>query len=334
MPTYTYDIISLYTKPSKDSLSNVVSEVNWRYQATDGAYYADLYLRTKLGDADPSEFVDYDQLTDETIFSWIESTLDMSAIKQEVDKRLNEKRSPQLIEKKVPWDKSVLYSGDEEYLMVKDGDIESPENRFGPFRWRADRAQKGLEWLSVSDYEFSSDIEMHQKGLLPVDEPLHVNDSVSVYKVQYEDQPALDDFYQYHEGLTWVIKDGKALGTYIVIDRTVDQVKEILHAELSNKSYARQVAGVDLTVDGETVTVNTDIVSRTTLFQRASMMADDATEEFKLNNAQWFTLSKAEINDVLSGINDHIKSELAKESVTSGQINSCTTIEELKQVEV
>lgn len=334
MPTYTYDIISLYTAPSKDNLENVIVEVNWRYQVTDGAHYADWYLRTKLGEAEPSTFVPYDQLTDEIIFSWIESTLDMNAIKQEVDKRLEKKKSPQLIEKKVPWDKSVLYSGGEEYLMVKDGDLDNPENRFGPFRWRKDRAQNGLDWLSVSDYEFSSDIEMHQKGLLPVDAPLVVNDSVSVYKVQYEDQPSLDDFYQYHEGLTWVIKDGNAVGTYFVIDRTVDEVKEMLHAKLSNNSYAQQVAGVDLTVKGETVHVDTDIVSRTTLFQRAYLMADDATEDFKLNNSQWFTLSKTEISDILSGINDHVSAALASESVISGQINACATIEELKQVEI
>jgi hypothetical protein len=334
MPKYTYDIISLYTVPSKNGLDNVVSEVNWRYQVTDEAYYADWYLRTKLGEPDSETFVAYDQLTDEHIFSWIQSSVDIDAIKQEVDKRLEEKKNPKLLEKKVPWDKSVFYTGEEEYLMVKDNNLSDPEFYFGPFKWRSDRATNGLNWLSVTNYEFPSDIEMHQKGLLPVNAPLKVNDSVNVYQVQYEDQPNLDDFYQYHEGLTWVIQNGKVIGTYFVIDRTVDEVKRILHSTLSNKSFADQISGVDVTVKDKTVRVNTDLISRTTLFQRASMMADGTSEEFKLNDSAWFTLSKDEINDVLTGINEHIKTVLAFESSVSSQIDACTTIDELKQVEI
>jgi len=283
MKVYSYEIFSLITAPSKNGLNDVVEGVNWRYQVTEDAHYADYYLVTQLREPDTESFIQYDSLTDEQVYSWLEQNEEINNLKSIVDAKLESKKSPSSLEKKTPWDKSVLYTGDEEYLMVKDNDLENGENYFGPFKYDGKKGQRGLDWLEVTDYTFPTDIEMYQKGLLPTDAPLSINDSVKMYKVQYEDQPELDDFYQYHEGLTWVVQDGKVVGTYEVIDRTVDQVKEILQGQLSNKSFNDQIAGVELTVKENTVKVNTDLVSRTTLFQRVAMMEDGSSEEFKLN---------------------------------------------------
>jgi hypothetical protein len=334
MKVYSYEIFKLITIPSANGLNNIVEGVNWRYQVTDDAYYADYYLVTLLSEPDSESFIQYELLTDQQVYSWIEQNEDIDQLKIIVDQKLSEKKNPSSVEKATPWDKSELYTGDEEYLMVKNNDLDNGENYFGPFKYDNKKGQRGLDWLSVTDYTFPTSIEMYQKGLLPIDAPLKINDSVNMYRVQYEDQPQLDNFYQYHEGLKWVVQDGKAVGTYEVISRTVDEIKNLLHNQLSQKSFKNQIAGADLIVKGNSVKVNTDLVSRTTFFQRALMMDSDSSEEFKLNNGDWFTLTKEEVNQVLAGINDYIKSILADESVTSGQINSCTTIEELKQVEV
>jgi hypothetical protein len=334
MKVYSYEIFKLITIPSANGLNNIVEGVNWRYQVTDDAYYADYYLVTLLSEPDSESFIQYELLTDQQVYSWIEQNEDIDQLKIIVDQKLSEKKNPSSVEKATPWDKSELYTGDEEYLMVKNNDLDNGENYFGPFKYDDKKGQRGLDWLSVTDYTFPTSIEMYQKGLLPIDSPLKINDNVNMYRVKYEDQPQLDDFYQYHEGLKWVVRDGKAVGTYDVISRTVDEVKTLLHDHLSQKSFRNQIAGVDLTVQGKTVKVNTDLVSRSTLFQRASMMISDSSEEFKLNNGEWFTLTKEEVNQVLSGINDYIRFVFLAESVISGQINSCLTIEELKQVVV
>lgn len=334
MKVYSYEIFKLITIPSANGLSNIVEGVNWRFQVTDDAYYADYYLVTSLSEPDSGNFTPYESLTDQQVYSWIEQNENIDQIKAIVDEKLSEKKNPSSVEKATPWDKSELYTGDEEYLMVKNNDLDNAENYFGPFKYDDKKGQRGLDWLSVTDYTFPTSIEMYQKGLLPIDSPLKINDNVNMYRVQYEDQPQLDDFYQYHESLKWVVQGGKAIGTYDVISRTVDEVKKILHDQLSQESFNNQIAGVDLTVQGKSVKVSTDLVSRTTLFQRVSMMSDGASEDFKLNNGDWFTLTKAEANQVLVGINDYIKFVFLGESVISGQINSCSTIEELKQVVV
>ena len=334
MKVYSYEIFKLITIPSANGLNNIVEGVNWRYQVTDDAYYADYYLVTLLSEPDSENFIQYESLTDQQVYSWIEQNEDIDQLKIIVDQKLNEKKNPSSVEKATPWDKSELYTGDEEYLMVKNNDLDNGENYFGPFKYDDKKGQRSLDWLSVTDYTFPTSIEMYQKGLLPIDSPLKINDNVNMYMVQYEDQPQLDNFYQYHEGLKWVVRDGKAVGTYEVISRTLDEIKNLLHNQLSNKSFNDQVAGVDLTVHGASVKVNTDLVSRTTLFQRFSMMDEAASEEFKLNNGDWFTLTKNEASEVLVGINNHIKLVLASESLTANQIDLCLTIEELKQVEI
>lgn len=334
MKVYTHEIFKLITIPSAKGLSNVVKGVNWRYQVTEDAHYADHYLVTSLTEPESETFIEYDQLTDDQVYLWIQKNEDMNKLKATVDQKLESKKNPSSVEKITPWDKSVMYTGDEEYLMVKNGDLVNGENYFGPFKFDEKKGQNGLNWLSVTDYTFPTKIEMFQKGLLPNDSPLKINDDVLMYKVQYEDQPQLDDFYQYHEGLKWVVRDGKAVGTYEVISRSVEEVKNLLHQQLSSNSFNTQISGVDLTVKGKNVKVNTDLAARTTLFQRVFMMGADASEEFKLNNGDWFTLTKEEATQVLVGINDYIKFVFLGESVISSQINSCSTIEELKHVVV
>jgi hypothetical protein len=334
MKVYSHEIFRLITIPSANGLKNVVKGVNWRYQVTENAHYADHYLVTQLTEPDSEKFIGYDSLTDEQVYGWLEQNENIERLKSIVDQKLESKKNPSSVEKIIPWDKSVLYTGDEEYLMVKDGDLVNAENYFGPFKYDDKKGQDGLDWLSVTNYAFPTAIEMYQKGLLPIDSPLKINNDVILYKVQYEEQPSLDDFYQYNEGLKWVIRDNKAVGTYEVISRSVEEVKKLLHEQLSFKSFNEQVSGVDLTVQGKNVKVNTDLAARTTLFQRFSMMSDDVSEEFKLNNGDWFTLTKEEAKQVLVSINDYIKFVFLGESVISSQINSCSTIEELKQVVV
>ncbi len=83
---YEWEIISLYTEPSKDGLSNIVKKINWRYQATDGANYGDVYSYTNTPEvSDPSSFTAYESLSEDTFVSWIKAHDDFDDIKAKVD---------------------------------------------------------------------------------------------------------------------------------------------------------------------------------------------------------------------------------------------------------
>lgn len=339
MANYSYEILRLNVAPHQNGLDNIVVGVNWRYQITEDSNYADIYYTTQLPssnvNADSDAFIQYDTLTDEIVFSWIQQSEDMEVLQTQLQDKLNSIKSPQEIEKLPPWDMSVKYTGKEEYLIVVDNEPNNAEKSFGPLKWNTERANKLIAEKTDIDYQFAEDIIMYQKGLLPQDDnPLNVSDRLKVYKVEYTEFPTLDVPFEYEEGLQWVLDSGKAVGTYFVLERTVEEVKEILHNTLSEKSFNKQVEGVELTVQGTTVNVNSDMFNRVTLHQRWTLMNNDSAEEFKLNNGEWFTLTKSDVESVLIGINNHIKNIMAWESSVSSKINNSITIEDLKKVEI
>lgn len=335
MINYSYEILRLNVAPHQNGLDNVVVGVNWRYQITKDSNYADIYYTTQLQSPDSNAFIQYDTLSAETVFSWVEQVEDMEILQSQLQDKLNSIESPDKVEKLPPWDMTVKYTGEEEYLIVTDNEPNDPLKTFGPMRWNTERANKLIAEKTDIDYQFPEDIIMYQKGLLPQnDTPLNVSDRLKLYKVEYTEFPTLHEPFEYEEGLQWVLDSGKAVGTYFVLKRTVDEVKEILHDALSQKSFAKQIEGVELTVQDTIVKVNSDIVNRLTLLQRWTLMSNDSTEEFKLNNGEWFTLTKSDVESILVAINTHIKNTMAWESSISSQINDSVTIEDLKQVEV
>lgn len=334
MTQYHRDILSLYVKPEKNTLRNVVTRVTWRWTVRDESDFADLYRDTYFASVNPNNFTDYQDLTDDIVFSWINSVENIDELKDQLDQKLIAAKTPELVEKKIPWAVQSKYTGEEEYLLVFDNTPTDALKIWGPMRWNSERANNGLRERGVHDYEFPTDIVMYQKELLPFDVPMVVNDRVKVYRVEYTENPMLDDRFQYHEGLTWVIDSGKAVGTYFVINRTVEEVKSILQTQLSNASFEKQIGGVDIELGGKTVKMNTDIVGRINLLQRWSMMLDTDVINHKINNDMWMELTKENAKLLLDVMHDHISGVLDWEKSVFDQIVASKTIADLKKIEV
>jgi hypothetical protein len=86
--TYNWVISDLNAKIQDGELSNVIETTHWRYQATDGENTADVYGSVGLDKPEASSFINADQLTKETVISWLEAKLDVDALKEGLDKQL------------------------------------------------------------------------------------------------------------------------------------------------------------------------------------------------------------------------------------------------------
>jgi hypothetical protein len=328
---YSYEIYRLYTAPSKNELSNVVTGVNWRYQIREDSQYADTYLVTNFSDPDPDKFVQYDGLTDEVVFQWIEHVEDFNQLQTDLQDKLNKVKNPDVIEKHVPWDQTSKYTGKEEYLLVFDDEPTDPLKIWGPMTWNSERANNGLKERGVEDYAFPVDIIMYQKGLLPKTNSV-VNERTKLYRVEYTDQPELNPIFQYHEGLSWVTDSGKAVGTYFVIDRTLDDAKKEVVYRVEQKSAEQQNSGVDVVVQGKTIEARTDLGTRVSLTQQWLMAEENNSIKCKLNAFDWVTVSKSELKTIIDQLNAHIQLFLDQESGIVEQVNACGTIEELQEI--
>jgi hypothetical protein len=94
--TYNFILSDLNAKiqDTETGLSNVIETIHWRYQATDGENTADVYGSVGLDAPEAGSFIAADQLTKETVISWLEAKLDVDALKEGLDKQLDALSNP------------------------------------------------------------------------------------------------------------------------------------------------------------------------------------------------------------------------------------------------
>ena len=103
MTTYTWIINVMETAPTENGLTDVVKAVQWRLQGNNGTHTTEIYDTLQLSSADPTNFTSYSDLTHDQVVSWIETVLDVNALKAQLDNKLNELSNPPTILKKSPW---------------------------------------------------------------------------------------------------------------------------------------------------------------------------------------------------------------------------------------
>tara|TARA_R100000231_G_C5283632_1_gene152373 strand:- start:370 stop:705 length:336 start_codon:yes stop_codon:yes gene_type:complete len=108
--TYSWKINALDTYPTKDSLADVIYGVHYSYIATsdqtdsdNNPYSTDFIGVAQIGDPDSENFTAFADLEESTVIGWIESVLDVAAMKSSIDTALADVITPPTVTKKVPW---------------------------------------------------------------------------------------------------------------------------------------------------------------------------------------------------------------------------------------
>jgi hypothetical protein len=94
MATYKWVISDLQAKIQDGELSNVIDTIHWRYQATDGEYSADVYGSVGLDSPEADSFIPADELTVADVEAWLESKLDVEALKEGLDAQIDSQKNP------------------------------------------------------------------------------------------------------------------------------------------------------------------------------------------------------------------------------------------------
>jgi len=104
---YDWVICSLDCYPDKDGYENVVFNINWRRNATDGINLVDLYGSQPIDSDVDSSFVPYVDLTKTKIVSWLEAAMGKDVIKEldaNLNNQLTEISNPSTIRPGLPWE--------------------------------------------------------------------------------------------------------------------------------------------------------------------------------------------------------------------------------------
>lgn len=105
--TKKWVIAALDCKPSVDTMVDIVSVIHWRKQATevvdDKTYTADMYGACTITLPEPESFIEFNDLTEEEVVTWLEATLDVTAIDSALDAQIETQKNPPVVTKKAPW---------------------------------------------------------------------------------------------------------------------------------------------------------------------------------------------------------------------------------------
>jgi hypothetical protein len=336
MIEYKWQIISLYTAPHENGLEDVVKSINWRFQAKEDTYYGDIYDVTDLSNSnDAKSFIKYEDLKEETIVEWIKNSIDYDDLILRATNLLNENKNPSLIEKQPPFTKNEKYTGNEEYLIVFDDD---PEKIWGPMKWNTERANKGLEHYGVLNYKFPFDITMYQKELLPTsNEPFIVSEKVKLYLVEYTEEPSnYDNIFEYSGNLTWVLNTGKAVGTYFIHKRSIDEVKELLISKIAEKFFiSYNENSVEVDIKGLTYKLKSNYETQLILSTAKNAIGncEYTIVKFPSNNT-YLKMSYDDINKVIEKVHEKYISIAEEEKQIVDFITNSSSLEDLKTIKV
>jgi hypothetical protein len=331
---HKWEILKLNVVPSLDGLESVVKSVNWRFTVQEEMHYGDVYSVTELTYPKTESFIRYEDLTEETVIDWIKNNIDYSSLLEKATTILENNKNPKILEKDPPFEKKEKYTGNEEYLIVIDNDL---EKRWGPFKWNSNRANNGLIHYGITDYKFPFDIIMYQKELLPDNTPFRVNERITLYKVEYTQKPKdYNELLEYTDNLSWITDSGKAVGTYFIRNRTVDELKELLiEKTLAKYNDMRYKNLIDFEFNNKIYKVGSDYDTILLLFFANLTLNNRETAVIKLPNSLEYIEFNKELLDSLSNtIYNHLDNIIQQERTTVELIKSSSTIEELIEIEV
>ena len=110
--SYTWDVSTVDTYPTKDSKSDVVHNVHWRLTATDDTnkdsegnnWTADVYGSQAVDTSDLSSFTAFADLTASDVQGWVEAALgadEVTEMKAGLDAQIAEKITPTSVTKTI-----------------------------------------------------------------------------------------------------------------------------------------------------------------------------------------------------------------------------------------
>jgi len=103
MINYKWTISALDCAVNEEGLENVVKTIHWRYTGTDSdGFTAGVYGAQAVPSPNPEEFQPYENITQEIVEGWLESTLDVSEKQTIITEKINKIKNPTKITLPLP----------------------------------------------------------------------------------------------------------------------------------------------------------------------------------------------------------------------------------------
>lgn len=111
MINYTWTFPAFDCIIDEDGLHDVVTTVHWRYRGTDqDGITAETYGAQSVGQPNPEAFTPFPNLSEEQVIGWMEETMDMEVLNQNITSQINLIKNPVTETLSAPWNTPVTGS--------------------------------------------------------------------------------------------------------------------------------------------------------------------------------------------------------------------------------
>jgi len=111
MNRYRWFVYEFQVNPSLDNLQDVIVKVYWRRQVIaepNGVAYAyEMKGETDLSSPSKLDFVQFKNLTQNKVVSWLETSIDMLALNAKLDAELDKMINPEYPIIPIPWEVEI-----------------------------------------------------------------------------------------------------------------------------------------------------------------------------------------------------------------------------------
>jgi len=194
----------------------------------------------------------------------------------------------------------------------------------GPREWNAISFQNTLS----DDYEINYVLPMQKDDL----EPIVINEALRILPAALT-YPNYNPKIEYCDGPYWTYDNDFAAGTFEVKDQPIDFVKSTLKGIVASNRYNKEVAGTTTTIQNIEVFIDTSRTNRNTYVNAYNLMADTDTLNWKFSEG-WLVLTRDEMKLVVDAGANYVNAQFDWELSKVDEINNCTTLEELNNVEL
>ena len=101
---YSWIIVQLDCATHIPEVQDYVVTTHWRYGVSNGTIYTDMYGATGFTvNPEQSNFIPYEDLTEDDVIGWLESTLDVPTMQVSLATQLENIINPPIISPPLPW---------------------------------------------------------------------------------------------------------------------------------------------------------------------------------------------------------------------------------------
>jgi hypothetical protein len=161
---------------------------------------------------------------------------------------------------------------------------------------------------------------------------ISVSDTVNIVPVVMDADPSYNSKTQALSGPELVVTSNLVTGSYQVVDLPAYFVQNTLLDHISSVRYNQEISGTTAQVQGQTVRVATDRVSRTS-WTHAVIGGGDSLN-WKFDNSTWLTLSNSDIQAVSNAILAHVNAAFDWEKSISEQIQAAQDLATLDSIDL